>query len=361
MQFIDKALIFIKAGQGGNGCLSFRREKFISKGGPNGGNGGNGGNIFIIGDNSINTLSNLKSKYFYKAEDGHPGQHNNMSGKKGKNLYIKVPIGTTVIDIETSEIIFDIIISGQYFKIAQGGFKGLGNTCFKSSINQIPIKITNGKKGQHRKLILELKLIADVGILGLPNIGKTTLISVISRAHPKIANYPFTTLYPNLGVIKMGAYDNFIIIDIPPLIKGAFKGAGLGITFIKHLIRSRVLFHFIDISYSNPIESFKIIINELKKFSLNMFIKFPNWLILNKIDLLNEKKRYIFVKYIIKHINWKGPIFPISSITGEGCKELVEAIYLWLNKQYKIIMKDKKYLEKEKNTRNIIQKESLKY
>ncbi|MDX1398700.1 MAG: Obg family GTPase CgtA, partial [Oceanospirillum sp.] len=270
MQFVDEASIHVAAGKGGNGCLSFRREKYIAKGGPDGGDGGHGGDVILVGDDSLNTLIDFRYQRRYRAENGEGGQGRQCSGKAGENLYIQVPVGTTVIDEDTLEVLGDITEIGQELTVAQGGRRGLGNTRFKTSTNRAPRKTTNGTLGEERNLRFEMKVMADVGLLGLPNAGKSTLIRSVSAAKPKVANYPFTTLVPNLGVVKLGQFKHFVMADIPGLIEGASEGAGLGFRFLKHLTRARLLLHLVDVApfdESDPVESAQAIIRELEQYS----------------------------------------------------------------------------------------------
>ncbi|CUX95779.1 GTPase ObgE/CgtA [Candidatus Mikella endobia] len=328
MKFIDEVKILVTAGNGGNGCISFHKEKYILHGGPDGGDGGDGGDIWILADENINTLIDYRFKKKFYAENGGNGQRYNCTGKKGKNCIILVPVGTRIVDLKTNEVIDDMIKHHQKIMVAKGGFHGLGNVRFKSSLNQTPRKKTEGSKGEIRELQLELMLLADVGLLGLPNAGKSTFISAVSAAKPKIADYPFTTLTPNLGVVNINNKKSFIVADIPGLIKGAANGAGLGIRFLKHLNRCKILLHFIDISpldQSDPVENAKIIFTELKIYSKKLASK-PHWLIFNKIDLLNTKDLIKMNKNILQTFNWKEKVFFISATNNIGieilCKEL---------------------------------------
>jgi GTP-binding protein len=288
MKFVDEAEIRVEAGDGGNGTIGFRREKFVPKGGPDGGDGGDGGSVYLVADENLNTLIDFRFERFHRAERGQNGQGSNCTGRGGADLEIKVPIGTRATDTETLEVLGDLLQHGQRLKVAQGGFHGLGNARFKSSTNRAPRQKTNGTPGEIRNLKLELMLLADVGLLGLPNAGKSTFIRSVSAAKPKVADYPFTTLVPNLGVVRQDAQRSFVIADIPGLIEGAADGAGLGIQFLKHLERCRILLHMVDVmpvDQSDPVESAKAIVAELEKYSPKLASK-PRWLVCNKIDLM---------------------------------------------------------------------------
>ena len=334
MKFVDEAIIKVAAGNGGSGCLSFRREKFVAKGGPDGGDGGDGGSVYFVASDATNTLADFRITKTYIAQNGSPGAGKNMTGKSGDDLEIIVPVGTTILDIDTSEIIGDLSKINQRIKVADGGEAGLGNTRFKSSVNRAPRKITKGTQGETRRLNLELKLIADVGLLGMPNAGKSSLIRKMSSAKPKVADYPFTTLHPNLGVVSVGLLQSFVMADIPGLIQGAAEGSGLGIRFLKHLQRTRILLHIIDIaSHDNPLkpsQAFRDIEKELTNFSQDLIDK-PRWLVINKIDLLPENEIDLICKVFVEELKWSGPIHQISAISGDGVKELGNAIMLELD------------------------------
>lgn len=325
MKFVDEALIKVEAGNGGHGCLSFRREKFVPRGGPDGGDGGDGGSIFLQANSDLNTLIDFRYKRAFKAENGQSGMGSNCRGKNGEDLIIPVPVGTMVYDADTGEMIGDISSKKKQLLVAQGGFHGLGNTRFKSSVNRAPRQTTNGTPGDIRHLRLELRVLADVGLLGLPNAGKSTLIRAVSSAKPKVADYPFTTLHPSLGVVRVEAHKSFVMADIPGLIEGAAEGAGLGHRFLKHLSRTCVLLHVIDLSPidgSDPIHSAKVILNELNEFDPELLNK-PRWLVLNKADLLPEGKlRDEVIQTIIDGLKWKDKFFVVSAITGEGTQAL---------------------------------------
>lgn len=325
MRFVDEATIKAIAGDGGNGIIHFRREKYIPRGGPDGGDGGDGGSVFLIGDGNINTLADFRHVRTYQAEAGEKGGAREMTGKSGDDLYIKVPVGTLIYDDDTGELIGDITRDGQAIKVCQGGFHGLGNTRYKSSTNRAPRKCTPGSPGERRNLRLELKVLADVGLLGMPNAGKSTFIRAISAAKPKVADYPFTTLYPNLGVVRVGEYQSFVVADIPGLIEGASSGAGLGIQFLKHLARTRLLLHIVDVAPfdgSDPIDSAQKILLELEKYSTELMHK-PRWLVLNKSDLLDTEKLAETRKAIVQALDWSGPVYTISAISGQGTEQLV--------------------------------------
>ncbi|MDA5565226.1 Obg family GTPase CgtA [Cobetia sp. MMG027] len=335
MQFLDEASIIVEAGRGGNGCLSFRREKYVPRGGPDGGDGGHGGSVYLIGDDSLNTLIDFKFQRYYQAESGDAGQGRQMAGKAGEDLIVKVPVGTTVIDEETLEIIGDVTEIGQLVLVAQGGRRGLGNIHFKSSTNRAPRQTSKGTWGERRNLRLEMKVMADVGLLGMPNAGKSTLIRAVSAAKPKVANYPFTTLVPNLGVVKIGSHQHFVMADIPGLIEGAADGAGLGLRFLKHLTRTRLLLHVVDIApfdESDPVHAVEAILNELKNFS-SALTELPRWLVINKIDLLAEEDREAMVKDLVERLGWEGELFVVSAASGIGTQELVQAAHRWLGEQ----------------------------
>lgn len=350
MQFVDEASIIVEAGNGGSGCMSFRREKYIPKGGPDGGDGGHGGSVYLIGDDALNTLIDFKYQRFHKAQNGRPGQGKQMSGRAGEDLHVKVPVGTTVIDEDTLEVIADVTESGQVVLVAQGGRRGLGNIHFKSSTNRAPRRTTPGTEGERRSLRLEMKVMADVGLLGLPNAGKSTLIRSVSAAKPKVADYPFTTLVPNLGVVKLGQYEHFVMADVPGLIEGASDGAGLGLRFLKHLTRTRLLFHVVDVApfdESDPVEAAQAIVRELGQFSPTLAER-PRWLVLNKLDLLPEDRRDAVVDDILKRLDHDGPVFRISAISRDGTAALVQAAHRWLTEQRQLENEDEEAAEHER-------------
>lgn len=328
MKFIDEALITVEAGKGGSGCVAFRREKFIPFGGPNGGDGGDGGSVILVADENINTLIDFRYTRVFQAKNGEKGMGSDCTGKSAEDLMVRVPVGTLVYDQDTEELLGDLTAHHQQLKVAQGGFHGIGNSRFKSSINRAPREFTPGSLGEKRNLRLELKLLADVGLLGLPNAGKSTFISAVSAARPKIADYPFTTLYPNLGVVRINTDQSFVIADVPGLIEGAAEGAGLGVRFLKHLFRTKVLLHLVDVNPldgQDPVESVKTIANELIKFSPELASK-DRWLVINKIDLLTAEEREEKKKDIVKKLKWKGPVYMISAVTGEGTKALCQDV-----------------------------------
>jgi GTPase len=334
MKFVDEATIRVTAGNGGNGIVSFRREKYIPFGGPDGGDGGDGGSVFLVASDDFNTLADFRHVRSYQAERGQNGMGRNCTGKSAEDLDVTVPVGTMVYDTETEELIGDLTEDGQRLKVAQGGFHGLGNTRYKSSTNRAPRQQTNGSPGESRELRLELKVLADVGLLGMPNAGKSTLISSVSGARPKIADYPFTTLYPNLGVVRTAPHKSFVIADIPGVIEGAAEGAGLGIQFLKHLSRTRLLLHLVDIAPMNeqvdPAEEVRIIAAELKKYSPELATK-PRWLVCNKIDVLPEEERETRCKALVKALDWDGPWFMISASERLGTEQLTYDIMNYLD------------------------------
>jgi len=324
MKFVDEATIRVQAGKGGNGCVSFRREKYIPFGGPDGGDGGDGGSIFLEVDPNLNTLADFRFQRSYKAENGQPGMGKERTGKGGADKVIMVPPGTLVYDMDTEEQLGDLTHPGDRLKVAQGGFHGLGNTRYKSSTNRAPRQSTPGTPGEVRMLRLELKVLADVGLLGLPNAGKSTFIRAVSSAKPKVADYPFTTLVPNLGVVSVEAHRSFVVADIPGLIEGAAEGAGLGIRFLKHVARTRLLLHLVDVAPidgADPVESVNTIVRELEKFSPDLAAR-DRWLVLNKLDLVAEEEREALCDNILQRLDWQGPVYRISAISGEGTRAL---------------------------------------
>jgi len=329
MKFVDEATIRVQAGNGGHGCLSFRREKYVERGGPDGGDGGDGGSVYLVADPSLNTLADFRVARKFRATSGQPGAGRNMTGRSGEDLEVKVPLGTVIHDVDTGEFIGDLTEAGEVRKVADGGRGGLGNTRFKSSVNRAPRKTTNGTPGEARHLRLELKVLADVGLLGMPNAGKSTLISAMSEARPRIADYPFTTLHPNLGVVRVGALQSFVMADIPGLIEGASEGAGLGIRFLKHLQRTRLLLHLVDIAPvdpdADPADQVRAIENELRKFSPELAEK-PRWLVINKTDLLTKDDLAAIRDGLISALGWDGPVFEVSAATGAGTEALGRAV-----------------------------------
>ncbi len=324
MKFVDEVTIRVVAGDGGNGCLSFRREKFIPRGGPNGGDGGDGGSVYLIADPSLNTLVDFRFVRLWDAERGQNGGGADCTGRSGADRYIRVPLGTVATDVETGETLGDLVHANQVLRVAQGGFHGLGNARFKSSTNRAPRQTTHGTPGEARDLRLELKLLADVGLLGLPNAGKSSFIRQVTAARPKVADYPFTTLYPHLGVVSVGIDRSFVIADIPGLIEGAAEGAGLGTRFLKHLSRTRLLLHIVDVlpSTGDPIEDVQRIEHELVCYSTQLAAQ-ERWLVVNKADLLPEADAAEYLDQMITGLGWDRPVFLISSLSGAGCRDLV--------------------------------------
>ncbi|MGL5770997.1 MAG: Obg family GTPase CgtA, partial [Plesiomonas shigelloides] len=320
MKFVDEAVIRVEAGDGGNGCASFRREKYIPKGGPDGGDGGDGGDVYLLADENLNTLIDYRFERSFRAERGENGRGSNCTGKRGQDITLKVPVGTRAVDEETGETLGDLTQHGQKMLVAKGGFHGLGNTRFKSSVNRTPYQKTPGTPGEKRELRLELMLLADVGMLGMPNAGKSTFIRAVSAARPKVADYPFTTLVPSLGVVRMDSERSFVVADIPGLIEGAADGAGLGIRFLKHLERCRVLLHIIDINPvdgSDPAENARIIVSELEQYSEMLAAK-PRWLVFNKVDLMSEEEANERIAKIVADLEWEGDYYTISAATGKN-------------------------------------------
>ena len=318
MKFVDEAVIEVYAGKGGNGCVSFRREKYIPLGGPDGGDGGDGGSVVLEGSASLNTMVDYRFTRKFRAQNGESGRGRNCTGAAGDDIVLPVPLGTTIIDEETDEVLGDIQAAGERLVVAQGGFHGIGNTRYKSSINRAPRQFSEGTVGEVRNLKLELKVLADVGLLGLPNAGKSTLIRAVSAAKPKVADYPFTTLVPNLGVVKVDAHRSFVVADIPGLIEGASDGAGLGIRFLKHLTRNRILLHLVDVApfdESDPAQQALSIVRELERFSPTLAAR-PRWLVLNKIDLIDEDTLKQRRQAIVEALDWEGPVYEVAAITG---------------------------------------------
>ncbi len=328
MKFVDEATIDVKAGDGGNGAVSFRREKYIPLGGPDGGDGGDGGSVWMVADNGLNTLADFRFERRFKAQRGENGRGRNCTGKAGEDCIIKVPVGTLVYVEETEELMGDLVEEGQRLLVARGGFHGLGNLRYKSSTNRAPRESKPGTLGEHRALRLELKLLADIGLLGKPNAGKSTLIRAISAAKPKVADYPFTTLHPNLGVVRVESHRSFVMADIPGLIEGAAEGAGLGVQFLKHLSRTGLLLHLVDVvppDGNDPVEDVKAIAHELEKFSVELGER-ERWLVLNKIDMVPEDEREALCQDLVERLDWQGPVFSISALAKLGTRELVYAI-----------------------------------
>jgi GTP-binding protein len=336
MKFVDEAFIDIAAGDGGNGCVSFRHEKYKEFGGPNGGDGGRGGHVWAVADPNLNTLVDYRFSRRHHARGGEHGMGSDMFGAMGDDIVLKMPVGTIITDAETGEVLYELLTPGEKIMIAKGGDGGFGNMRFKSSVNRAPRQKTPGWPGEKKNLKLELKVLADVGLLGMPNAGKSTLISAVSNARPKIADYPFTTLHPNLGVVRVAPEQSFVIADVPGLIEGASEGAGLGHQFLRHLQRTRLLLHVVDIAPFDegvdPVAQAKAIVGELKKYDAALYEK-PRWLVLNKLDMVPADERAARVKDFVKRFKHKGPVFEISALTREGCEHLVKAVYQHVHAQ----------------------------
>ncbi|HBM1331944.1 Obg family GTPase CgtA [Acinetobacter baumannii] len=345
MRFVDEAVITVEAGDGGNGVASFRREKFVPFGGPDGGDGGRGGSIYIQADDDTSTLVDYRYTRKFRAERGKNGAGANCTGRGGEDVVLKVPVGTTIVDTDSGDIIGDLVEDGQRVMVASGGEGGLGNTHFKSSTNRAPRKCTTGTKGEFREIRLELKVLADVGLLGMPNAGKSTFIRAVSAAKPKVADYPFTTMVPNLGVVDADRHRSFVMADIPGLIEGAAECAGLGIRFLKHLARTRILLHIIDvqpIDGSDPAHNAKAIMNELAKFSPTL-AKLPIVLVLNKLDQIAEESREEWCQHILDELQWTGPVFKTSGLLEEGTKEVVYYLMDQIEQQREREVEDPEY------------------
>lgn len=330
MKFVDEAYIEIAAGDGGNGAATFRHEKYKEFGGPDGGDGGRGGHVYAVADVNLNTLIDYRYARRHEAERGENGMGNDMFGAAGKDITLRLPVGTILSDQETGEVLFELLTPGEKIVLAKGGDGGFGNLRFKSAVNRAPRQKTPGREGERLTLKLELKVLADVGLLGMPNAGKSTFISSVSNARPKIADYPFTTLHPNLGVVRVAAEQSFVIADIPGLIEGASEGAGLGHQFLRHLQRTRLLLHIVDLAPFDegvdPVEQAKAIVGELKKYDDELYSK-PRWLVLNKLDMIPQEERAAKVKDFVKRFKWKGPVYEISALAREGTDKLVKDIY----------------------------------
>jgi GTP-binding protein len=336
MKFVDEAYIDISAGDGGNGCVSFRHEKYKEFGGPNGGDGGRGGHVFAYADINLNTLVDYRYSRRHEAKRGQHGMGSDMFGAAGDDVTLKMPVGTIITDAETGEVLYELLVPGETIMIAKGGDGGFGNMRFKSAINRAPRQKTPGWLGEKKELKLELKVLADVGLLGMPNAGKSTFIAAVSNARPKIADYPFTTLHPNLGVVRVGPEQSFVVADVPGLIEGASEGAGLGHLFLRHLQRTRLLLHVVDFApfdeNVDPVQQAKAIVAELKKYDPGLYNK-PRWLVLNKLDMVPAEEREARVKDFIKRMRYKGPVFQISALTREGCEPLIKEIYKHIRAQ----------------------------
>jgi len=330
MKFVDEATIDVVAGNGGNGCMSFRREKFIPFGGPNGGDGGRGGSVWALADRNLNTLIDFRYARRHEAKNGEHGRGSDQYGAAADDIVLRMPVGTIISDADTGERIAELLEHDQKVLLAKGGDGGFGNLHFQSSTNRAPRQNTPGWPGEHRRLQLELRVLADVGLLGMPNAGKSTLIAAISNAKPKIADYPFTTLHPQLGVVRVAAEQSFVVADIPGLIEGAAEGAGLGHQFLRHLRRTRLLLHLVDFAPfdgADPVEQVRAIAAELEKYDAELAAK-PRWLVLNKIDMVPDAERAAAVKSLVRRLRWEGPVFAISALTREGCDALVRAVYV---------------------------------
>lgn len=360
MKFVDEATISVEAGKGGDGCVSFRREKFIEKGGPDGGDGGHGGSIWVRADENVNTLIDYRYTRRYKAPNGEPGKGRDMTGRQGEDTTLVVPVGTTIIDADTEEVLADLRHHGDIVKVVQGGHRGVGNTRFKSSTNRAPRQFTKGTLGESRNLRLELKVLADVGLLGLPNAGKSTLIRAVSAAKPKVADYPFTTLVPNLGVVRVDDMRSFVMADIPGLISGASEGAGLGIRFLKHLVRTRVLLHVVDLfpfDESTPAENARIIADELMQFSPALEQR-ERWLVLNKIDMVPEEERQVRIDAVIAELEWSGPVYVISALSKTGTDALMQDLMNWLEADREALASDEDLREADQAHRDLVEQEA---
>jgi len=335
MKFVDEAFIDVAAGDGGNGCVSFRHEKYKEFGGPDGGDGGRGGHVFALADPNLNTLVDYRFSRRHEAKRGQHGMGSDMFGAAGDDIVLKMPVGTVISDAETGEVLYELLQPGEMITIAKGGDGGFGNLRFKSAINRAPRQKTPGWAGERKSLKLELKVLADVGLLGLPNAGKSTLITAVSNARPRIADYPFTTLHPNLGVVRVGPEQSFVVADLPGLIEGASEGAGLGHQFLRHLQRTRLLWHVVDLAPfddSDPVEQARAIVAELKKYDQALYDK-PRWLVLNKMDMIPLEERAARVKDFVKRFRYKGPVFEISALTREGVQPLIQSAYQHIKSQ----------------------------
>tara|TARA_R110002072_G_scaffold233478_1_gene391064 strand:- start:81939 stop:83123 length:1185 start_codon:yes stop_codon:yes gene_type:complete len=351
VKFVDEAEITVEAGKGGNGCMSFRREKFIPKGGPDGGDGGDGGSVYLLGDSNLNTLVDFRFQRRYRAQSGQGGMGSNCTGRAGEDLVVRVPVGTSIVDKYTDELIADIAGHGQKVLVAKGGFHGLGNTRFKSSTNRSPTKATKGTEGEVRTLQLQLKVIADVGLLGMPNAGKSTLLRAVSAARPKVANYPFTTLVPGLGVVRIELERSFVMADIPGLIEGASEGAGLGFRFLKHLSRTRLLLHMIDaapLDDSDPVEQARAIVDELAGFSPTLAQK-ERWLVLNKTDMVDDEQLQALRQRFVDELGWQLPVYQIAAISGDGCEKLCQDIMRSVEQHRQFMAEDEAYRDQQKS------------
>jgi GTP-binding protein len=360
MKFVDEATIRVQAGKGGNGCLSFRREKYIAKGGPDGGDGGDGGSVYLEADTALNTMVDYRFQRQHRAQSGEGGRGKNCTGKSGEDLILQVPVGTTVLDEDSGEVLGDLSRHGQRLQVARGGFHGLGNTRFKSSTNRAPRQTSPGSDGELRILKLELKVLADVGLLGLPNAGKSTFIRSVSSARPKVADYPFTTLVPNLGVVQVQGHRSFVVADLPGLIEGAAEGAGLGIRFLRHLTRNRILLHLVDMApydESDPAEAALSIVREVEQFSTTLAQR-ERWLVLNKTDLLDADTLQERREAVLAALNWQGPVYEISALKGEGVRSLCGDIMQLLERWQEEEQVDSELAERERGSQTAMQQEA---
>lgn len=360
MKFVDEVVIKVFAGRGGNGCMSFRREKFVPFGGPDGGDGGDGGSVYLEASAGVNTMVDYRYVRSYRAQSGESGRGANCTGSGGGDLVLSVPIGTTVLDEDTGEVLGDLAVAGQRLRVAQGGWHGLGNARFKSSTNRAPRQTSKGTEGEQRSLRMELKVLADVGLLGLPNAGKSTLIRAVSSAKPKVADYPFTTLVPNLGVVRVQAHRSFVMADIPGLIPGASEGAGLGIRFLKHLTRTRLLLHLVDMlppDDSDPADAVAGIAAELDRFSPTLASR-QRWLVLNKVDLLPEAERAERCRAVVEKLQWTGPVYEIAAISADGTQKLCGDIMRHLEQCWQAEIDDPELAQRERELQSTMQAEA---
>lgn len=360
MKFVDEAVIEVVAGKGGDGCASFRREKFIAMGGPDGGDGGRGGSIWLQADSNLNTLVDYRYSRLFRADKGQNGMSSQCYGRGAEDMVLRVPVGTTVIDLDIDQVIGDLTHDGERLLVAGGGKGGLGNLHFKSSVNRAPREFTRGDEGAKHKLRLELKVLADVGLLGFPNAGKSTLLRAVSAAKPKVADYPFTTLVPNLGVVKVDRERSFVMADIPGLIEGAAEGAGLGIRFLKHLARTRLLLHLVDIEPpdgADPADGIRVLVGELQKFSATLAER-ERWLVFNKTDMMLPEDAEARIAGVLESLDWQGPVFRISALAGEGTDDLKQAIMARLEEWRRIEAEDPEAAAREKAMRERLEEEA---
>ncbi|MFK8043347.1 Obg family GTPase CgtA [Congregibacter sp.] len=360
MKFVDEASIRVFAGNGGNGCLSFRREKYVERGGPDGGDGGDGGSVYLVADQGLNTMVDYRFQRVYRAENGQKGRSRNCTGAGGDDLELPVPVGTTVLDEDSGETLGDLVAVGDRLLVAQGGFHGLGNTRFKSSVNRAPQQTSPGSEGEQRALKLELNVLADVGLLGLPNAGKSTFIRSVSAARPRVADYPFTTLVPQLGVVKVDALRSFVVADIPGLIEGASDGAGLGIRFLKHLTRNRILLHLVDVAPmdgSDPAESAASIVRELERFSPTLAAR-ERWLVLNKTDLIDDEAVEAIRAEVIATLQWEAPVYTISALAHDGTDRLCQDMMDYLERCAEEEAEDPELVLSEREAQHAMQEEA---